>query len=263
LGDQIMFASCLPDLAACAGHCVVECDERLVGLFRRSFPALAVQGAAASERPDSDAGLTACDWEIAMGSLPGIFRRAPGEFPQHGGSYLHADPARVAYWRHRLRELGPGRTIGLSWRGGLARSRRRMRSIGPEEFAGALPATDVVLVSLQYGEVDADIVRMASASGRQIHHWPEVLRDYDETAALVSALDLVLSVCTSIIHLAGALGSTVWVLVPEVAEWRYGRSGGQMVWYESVRLFRQAALGQWQPVICQVRELLAAAGGPR
>ena len=260
LGDQIMFASCLPDLAACASRCVIECDERLVRLFRRSFPALEVRAASGSEKHGSDVELAACDWEIAMGSLPGIFRRTAGEFPQRRGRYLHADPARVDYWRHRLQALGPGPAIGLSWRGGLPRSRRSMRSIEPEDFAGALPATNAVLVSLQYGDVDADIARIAAASGRQIYHWPEVIRDYDETAALVTALDLVLSVCTSIVHLAGALGSTAWVLVPEIAEWRYGRSGQQMVWYEVVRMFRQPALGQWQPVIRQIRESLQAAG---
>ena len=259
LGDQIMFGSCLPDLAAAyAGRCVVECDERLVGLFRRSFPALAVQGAAASRSRDPAIVPPTCDSEIPMGSLPGIFRRAPGEFPPHGGRYLRADPARVSYWRHRLREIGPGRAIGLSWRGGLPRSRRSMRSIEPEEFAGALAATNVVLVSLQYGDVDVDIARIAAATGRQLHHWPEVIRDYDETAALVSALDLVVSVCTSVVHLAGALGSKAWVLVPAVAEWRYGRRGQQMAWYESVRLFRQPAVGQWQPVIREIHELLTA-----
>ena len=93
--------------------------------------------------------------------------------------------------------------------------------------------------------------------GVRVHEWREAIDDYDETAALVAALDLVISVQTAVVHLAGALGKRAWVLVPVVAEWRYLESGETMPWYPSVRLFRQRQAGQWQPALAQVAEELA------
>jgi hypothetical protein len=97
----------------------------------------------------------------------------------------------------------------------------------------------------------------------RIAHWPEAISDYDETAALVSALDLTLSVCTSVVHLAGAMGHPVWVLAPNNPEWRYGCSGESMPWYPSARIFRQERDRDWSGVFGAVRESLAmlAQGG--
>ena len=254
LGDQIMYASCVPDLAASAERTILQCDPRLVTLMRRSFPAVEVRTAAAAS--DAGVGAETWDWEIPMGSLPGIFRASAGAFPQRAGGYLRADPARVAFWKQHLRTLGAGPSIGISWRGGSPRTRRALRSIDPETFVGMLSAPGTVLVSLQYGDSDSDLARLRTAAGKPIHHWPEVIADYDETAAVVSALDLVISVCTSIVHLAGALGSNAWVLVPQVAEWRYGRRGERMPWYDRVRLYRQSTLGEWQPVLRQISAAL-------
>jgi ADP-heptose:LPS heptosyltransferase len=88
-----------------------------------------------------------------------------------------------------------------------------------------------------------------------VHHWPEAIADYDKTAALVSALDLVISVTTSVVHLAGALGQRVWVLAPAYPEWRYLLYGNTMPWYPSARLFRQPQPGDWASVM---RDIYAA-----
>ena len=87
-------------------------------------------------------------------------------------------------------------------------------------------------------------------------HWQDALDDYEETAALICALDLVISVCTAVIHLAGALGKPVWVLVPAIAEWRYLDRGELLPWYPSARLFRQTEPGQWKCAIKQITEQL-------
>jgi len=105
-------------------------------------------------------------------------------------------------------------------------------------------------VSLQYGpNVAIEIDHFAAESGIAVHHWPEAIDDYDETAALAVALDGIVSVCTAIVHLGGALGRPVWVMTPRVPEWRYGASGDRMPWYPSVRLFRQSTGGAWAPVV--------------
>ena len=89
-----------------------------------------------------------------------------------------------------------------------------------------------------------------------IHHWPDAIDDYDETAALVCALDAVVSVCTAVVHLGGALGRPVYVVVPLSPEWRYGLDGDSMPWYPSVKLFRQQEVGEWNGPIAQIGDLL-------
>ena len=263
LGDQIMFTSCLPDAIARTGHCVVECDPRLTGLFARSFP----QATFFSRDPKSGKGSAEVgarpDCQTHFGSLPGLFRKQWADFPRHEG-YLKPDPARVAYWRERLAGLGAGLKIGISWRGGVPRTRHALRSIPLREWLPLLALKGYDFVSLQYGECRDEIAELASRSGIELPHWQEALDNYSETAALVGALDLVISVCTSVVHLAGALGKCAWVLVPVCPEWRYLSAGDRMPWYPAVRLFRQQALGQWEPVIATVRDRLtmAAAAQP-
>jgi Tfp pilus assembly protein PilF len=254
LGDQIMFASCLPDLAALARRGTVLVDGRLQRLFARSFPALAVQ--AAEEGAPPAALETSHDLQIAFGSLPRYFRTSDASFPRHHG-YLRADAERVRYWRARLDALGPGLKIGISWRGGTLVTRRPLRSIELPQWLPILRIPGAVPVSLQYDECSAELAALRETSGVGIAHWPEAIADYDETAALVSALDLVISVCTSVVHLTGALGKLAWVMVPVSPEWRYSSRGTSIPWYPSVRLFRQQQVGDWRPVVTAVAGELA------
>ena len=255
-GDQIMFASCFDEAISRAGRCVIECDPRLRGLFQRSFPGANLRPALPSGAGTAMPAPTECiDLQIPMGSLPGLFRNSWDEFPRHGG-YLRADPDRVAYWRARLDALGPGPKIGLSWRGGVAATRRHLRCIELEQLLPVmeLPAT---FVSLQYGDCADDLSRLRLQHGRSLTHWQDALDDYEETAALTCALDLVISVCTAVIHLAGALGRPVWVLVPAIAEWRYMNRGERLPWYPSARLFRQTQPAVWESAIQRMAEQLS------
>ena len=254
LGDQIMFASCFDEAIARAERCIIECDPKLHTLFARSFPSACVKAAMPTHSEAS--WLTQflpIDRQIPMGSLPGFWRRGWGDFPRHAG-YLRAAPERIAYWRTRLDALGPGPKIGLSWRGGVAATRRHLRSIALEEFMPLLQAP-AKFVSLQYGDCASDLNRLNREHGVHLPHWQDAIEDYDETAALVCALDLVVSVCTAVIHLTGALGKPVWVLVPAVAEWRYLDRGEALPWYPSARLFRQTQTASgWEDVINRVSQ---------
>lgn len=259
LGDQIMFASCIAEARALVGSLTIECHPKLVALFARSFPDCEVRPSIPFGQPaDWLAQVPAFDLQAPMGDLPVYFRPGWESFPAHHG-YLRADPDRVASWRVRLGELGAGRKLGLSWAGGAPGTRRHLRSLPPEALLPLLRA-DALFVSLQYGDCASDLAAIRALSGVALPHWPETIEDYDDTAALVCALDGVVSVCTAIVHLCGALGRPVWVLTPSVPEWRYLHEGERLPWYPSARMVRQVAPGDWEGPVAALGALLA--GGP-
>ena len=261
LGDEIMFASCIGEARTRVGTCIIECAPKLAPLFSRSFESCQVEGV---RQGDPAAWLESgprIDLQIATGSLPRLFRRTSGAFPAHAG-YLRADARKVEAWRDRLQALGPRSKIALSWRGGTRHTRTARRSVPVPELAHALRTVPADFVSLQYDGTSEDINVFAD-HGLCVHQWPQALGDYEETAALLCAADMVLSVCTAVIHLGGAMGRPVWVLVPAHPEWRYGESGEDMPWYPSIRLLRQAAPGDWGPLLARVcAELAAKIGHP-
>ena len=251
LGDQIMFASCLEDLRREVGGCVIECDSRLVSIFRRSFPGFEVMSDSISaETRERILERHQVSHEIAMGSLPGRYRLSRANFPAHAG-FLKADPGRIVRWRQQLEKLGPGPKIGISWKGGAASTRRQLRSVSAAVLSSAIPA-GASLISLQYGAGLDEVNCAAVEAGRDIIHWPESIENYEDTAALIMGVDLVISVCTAVVHLAGALGKEVWVLTPAIPEWRYQASGNEMPWYPSAKLFRQAPGEPWEAVAGRV-----------
>jgi tetratricopeptide (TPR) repeat protein len=255
LGDQIMFSSCLPDVLQRARCAVIECLPKLQPIMRRAFPQAMVltQGS-----PDITATCRSArvECQVAMGTLPLFLRRTLPDFPRHGG-YLRADPARVTYWRGRLEAL-PGRLkVGLSWRGGVKVTRQRLRSIPLALWEPVFQVPGVDFIDLQYFECPEEVRAVESRHGISVHRWREALDDYDETAALVGALDLVISVQTAIVHLSGALGRPVWALIPVVPEWRYLVHGESMPWYPSVKLMRQESPEAWRPMMERVARELA------
>ncbi len=254
LGDQIMFASCVPDLLASGARGALECDKRLMVLFQRSFPDLDVfPQPFVEEHPAWEGYGPGIATQVAIGSLPGQFRRRLEDFPQQK-AYLRADPSRVAGWRSKYEALGPGPYVGVSWRGGAQVTRQQLRTIPLTNWMGLLsmPGT---FISLQYGDCQEELDAIPDGI---VHHWPEALADYDETAAMVAALDQVVSVCTAVVHLSGALGVPVWVLTPTTPEWRYLAQGEQMPWYPSARLFRQIANEPWGAVLERVAKAFAS-----
>ncbi len=257
LGDQIMFASCVPDVLTAVKSCMIECAPPLVPLFRRSFPSAALesqaQGDAGLARLAQAAGI---DYQVAIGSLPAQFRKRNSDFPRHAG-YLHADAARIDYWRNRLDALGPGLKIGISWSGGAPSTRGASRSTRLAEWLPILQQAACHFVNLQYGNVGDELQAISRERQIVIHDWPEAIENYDETAALVTALDLVISVQTALVHLAGALGKPVWVILQAACEWRYGGQGETMPWYPGVRLLRQPRPGDWHSVVMRIAQDVA------
>lgn len=255
LGDEVMFASCLPDLLSQGGRCLVECSTQLEGLFRRSFPPAILHAGLKSDSTDWTASLEPIDFQSPIGSLPRFLRPTRSSFPAVGG-YLRADPARVEYWGSRLAGTSSGLNIGISWQGGTSGTRALLRSIPLRELAAAVTLDGISLISVQHGAAASDV---AAPSMKQAGSVLELLmgtKDIDEHAALISSLDLIISVDNTVVHLAGALGKPVWVLVSASPEWRYPRSGSTMAWYPTARLFHQQRAGIWEGVLEELRAAL-------
>lgn len=252
LGDQVMFASCLPDLLRMApDRLVVEVIERIAPTIARSFPECEI--VATNQKKDLQwaAELGPMDYFVALGDLPRYFRRKVEDFP--GTPYLVPDPAKQAHWRARLQACGPRPWLGFSWKGGVELTRTKLRSLDVTQLLPLLGAIPAQWVNLQYGEVEAPLDTLR-ALGHPCQHWPEAIQDLDEFAALISVLDGVITVCNTTVHYAGALGVPVWILAPQIPEWRYGLHSPRLPWYASSHILRQAEAGEWAPVIEQATQ---------
>jgi tetratricopeptide (TPR) repeat protein len=252
IGDQVMFASLIPDLAALASELTCVCEPRLIGLFSASFPSVRVVDANATVFRHSD-----YDRIVPMADPARLLRGRREDFP--GGAYLRPRSAVRERWVAKLGARPAGLRIGLSWRGGSPTTNAKRRSLGLETFAPILALPDCEFVSLQYGDVDAEIAAARAALGRPIRLFPKPeIDDFEELAGLVEALDVVVSVQTAVVHLAGALGKDCLAMLPYSPEWRYMANTSTMPWYRSVQLHRQAAPGDWNPVLREVTDALLA-----
>ena len=254
LGDEMMFASCMPDLLARGIPCVIECDMRLAGLFARSFPEALVHGAARDGDRRWLAQYPQIGQQIAIGSLPRFLRRDIADFPAYSG-YLRADPARTAQWRARLNDAGGGYCVGIAWRGGTAKTRRNLRSIPPREFAPLFANARVKFVNLQRDAGD-ELAEIKTAYGVDVLNFAEALDDVEDTAALLQTLDGVITADNTVAHFAGALGRKTWIVLPHDADWRWQRAPAASPWYPSVVLCRQPAPGEWSAAMERVRSEL-------
>lgn len=258
VGDEIMFSSCLPEVIGLAEHCIVECDERLVPLYQRSFPDATIIKRISDNGYPPD--LPPADFCIPVGSLPRFLRTDISGFPGQK-SYLLPDNDKLGEWKARYAGIGDGLKVGISWCGGGRPDEVRKRSTSLESWDNILSVSGVCFVNLQYGDSSEDLKRMETESGLKIHDWKEAdpLKDLDGFAAKIAALDLVISVDNPTVHMAGALGVPAWVLLPSVCDWRWMQDYEDTPWYESVRLFRQEKAGEWEGVLGVIGQRLAEA----
>jgi hypothetical protein len=243
IGDEIMFFSMLPDLMRDC-RVIIECDPRLESMVRRSFPqAMAVYPTSAVDAPFTWLDRHPdCTHFVPCGSLGRYYRKRDADFSRQ--SYLTPDPARVErWWRELPARKGP--RVALSWAGGLKKTRFDKRSMPLDQLEPLLAVPNVEFFSLQYHPWAADeCARVGAELGVPIHHWGDVIADYEESAAFLQHMDLVVSVNTSLVHLAGALGVPTLCLTPKYVAWRYGVAGPNP-WYGSVDMLRQAKDDDW------------------
>jgi len=242
-GDVIQFCRYVPLVAERAGCIILE----VLGPLRELMGTLsgATQVIARGDQ------LPNFDLHCPLLSLPLAFRTrletVPSEVP-----YLQASPRALMHWNERLGPRNRPR-VGLAWSGNPMHSNDRNRSLKLRALAPLLDL-DALFVSLQR-EVRADDAALLKDQ-INIIHFGEELRNFADTAALISNLDLVISVDTSVAHLAGALSKPLWVLLPFIPEWRWLLDRADSPWYPTARLFRQDESRAWEDVIARVRRAL-------
>jgi ADP-heptose:LPS heptosyltransferase len=243
-GDMIQFVRYAPMVAERCARTVLVCGPDLKTLLK------GVNGV--SEVVDYDEQPPRFDQHVPLMSLPKLFKTdldsIPAPIP-----YLSADPAKVEHWRLRLGGR-PGRKIGLAWAGRITHPNDRNRSMSLAQLAPLAAVKNVQWISLQKGPAEAEA--RTPQAGLEITDVSSELTDYSDTAALIANLDLVISVDTSVVHVAGAMGKPVWVLLPFIPDWRWLLDRPDSPWYPTMRLFRQRAVGDWEPVVQGIAEKL-------
>ncbi len=225
-GDTLQFARYLPLLAARAGKVTVRVHQQLATLLRESLPGIDVLGDRGDPVP--------YDCDAVLLSLPKRFRTRletiPAQVP-----YLRAPAQAAARWTQRLATMA-GLKVGLVWAGNPEHVNDMRRSLDLAALAPVLDVPGVSFASLQVGPRSADLKKHRE---RKILDLSPDFSDFVDSAAAVSALDLVITVDTSVAHLAGSLGKPVWVLLPWVTDWRWLLNREDNPWYPTMRLFRQ------------------------
>jgi tetratricopeptide (TPR) repeat protein len=250
--DAIQFVRYVPILSRSGAKVVLAVPPALRSLFAR------VDGVFATFRNDEP--LPDCDYHCSLASLPFLlktrFDSVPTNIP-----YLAASPDRVKAWKGRIPD-SKGVRVGLAWAGDPRHRDDVHRSIDLHRFAGLLAVPRVQFIGLQRDLRDDDIQILADDT--RILHLGEDLHDFDDTAAVMSMLHLVITVDTAVAHLAGAMGKSVWVMLAATPDWRWMLDRIQNPWYPTGRLFRQARPGDWDSTVERVRHelarLVAAAG---
>lgn len=247
LGDQIAFAGAVRDARRISKQVTLHVNPKLKNLFINSF-ILDVHGYG----PDDDMKwleTLKLDASVSMSRLQEYFRDDISKFT--GKPYLMASMEKRIQWRALLESLGDKPKIGIAWTGGLISTQGDARSTNLETFAPII-TDDFEWVCLEYRDKTSEIAAFQEKHGIKIHDysWATRTNDYDDTAALVKELDLVIAVPTSVVHLAGALGTKCWCIVHENPHFMFGMEGDSMPFYNSVKLFRRN--NDWDRVISDI-----------
>jgi tetratricopeptide (TPR) repeat protein len=252
LGDTIQFSRFVKLLAERGATVIFEVPESLYELLRGSLEGVALWVRRGEPLPPFECYCPLLSLPLAFETT---LETIPSEIP-----YLRADPRRVQYWRERL-GARTGLRVGVVWSGGVRPDLPELQPLNdrrniPLRKLAALKLANIEFVSLQKGQpAEGELAELKAScwEGPELLDHTRELHDFGETAALIEQLDLVISVDTATVHLAGALGKPVWMLDRFDACWRWLRDRSDSPWYPSVRLYRQRQRGDWEGVVQRVR----------
>lgn len=206
VGDELRFAEWYHHVIALGARCIIEAKSKLVPLFERSFPDATIL----EEDFTRDVNRCDADFQMPAGDLPAFFGLQSN--PEERYAYLQPDPFRAKGWRDRIADLGPGTKIGICWRSGMRNARRNFAYAELDDLIPLFELPNTHFVSLQYDNCTKDLAEFEQRTGFHIHNFEEVdqFDDLDETAAMTSGLDLVVTAGTAVAQMSGALGVETW-----------------------------------------------------
>jgi tetratricopeptide (TPR) repeat protein len=265
IGDEILFASCFPDVIASAGRCVLECDARLLGVFQRSFPTAQVEPVRRSG--DRFKPIQDYDWlpksppvdlAIESGSLFQHFRPNLASY-EGARPYLTADETLVANWRERLDALSPGLKIGFTWRSKELSRFRNSHYTTLDDWSDLFTLPDCHFISMQYGNgwaTEIDDARDRLGCEITVFEDADLSDDFETIFALSAALDLIICPSSTVSWVGGALGVPTWVVHLRPNFTRLGTDG--FPGFPSIRSFSKQVLEPWSVCFNPVKTALIA-----
>jgi tetratricopeptide (TPR) repeat protein len=244
-GDSLQFLRYVPMLRPFSSNLILRVQDSLKRLTKESFPEAAVIGYADDIPP--------VPFQVPLISLPRLFHtRTEADIPAPI-PYLRSNRLSVEAWHQRWATEEPMIRIGLAWRGSPTYKRDALRSLPLDMMAPLLKTPGCRFFALHPDINDEEHTALRRLG---IGELSSCLTDFTDTAALLETLELVISVDTSVVHLAGALGRPVWALLPFSCDWRWGTGREDTPWYPSAKLFRQPKAKDWESVIAAVSEAL-------
>ena len=252
IGDDIIFLSLVPEVKEMCDVVSVYVDPRLQALCKRAMPGVKFLPSEEAVKKEE------CDYHLPMQSLGGLIRNDISDFDRTVTGYLKADPRRVDSIRNELK-LQDKTVIGISWTSFKSLNPAK-KSIQLKEMGRMFSGLDIVLVNLQYGDVEDEIREFKEETGIDVLQCASVdnREDLDGLAALIEVCDIVVSTSSVTVHMAGALAKETWVLQPYVAFFWWLLERTDSVWYPSLTLYRQPVLDDWDSVYLSIRKDLEA-----
>ena len=243
-GDTIHFVRFAPMIAARGAKVILECAPGLVSLLSRT-PGVAQVVARGSVLPPADYQCPLMSTAYVLGAT---LATIPRDVP-----YVRTDPALLEQWARAIAPYRRDLNVGIAWAGSPTQSRNRERSATLGAFAPLAELKGARFFNLQIG----DAAKMPAPAGFELVDLTRDIRNFDDTAALIANLDLVISVDTGVCHLAGAMGKPTFAMLAHSADWRWLLDREDSPWYPTMRLFRQPARGDWASVMLRIRDAIA------
>jgi tetratricopeptide (TPR) repeat protein len=249
LGDTLHFVRYVPRLVPLAAHVVLQVQVELARLLEPFCARHRITLVHDGTR------LPPCDCYVPLLSLPRVLNLDDQTLHEASVPYLQAPLAYQHKWQGRLTRHAPSR-IGLAWSGRIQPNETRAVPFDVLKPLLALPQIDWFVLQRDWTRADLDAFNAMQAT--HVHRLDAAIGDFADTAAIIEQLDAVVSVDTSIAHLAGALGAPLWLMLPFAADWRWFEDPHHTPWYPRARLVRQRVAGQWDDVVSRVRDEIAA-----
>jgi len=251
IGDEILFASLIPEFTKNINQLILKVDKRLIPLFKRSFDKKIIYVNKESHINELD-----YDYHIAIGSLPKFLRNSKESFKKGKTSYLKSDTRKTNLFRHKLTNQKYKKVVGISWKSDSKINKHK--SISIEEFILGIYSNDVCFVSLQYGDTKEEIKSIKEKYGINIFEITEVnnFNDIDGLAAVINACDLVVSIENMIFSLAGSLGVKSKILLTKNCLFYNRVNNLESYWFPSQEFFKQGSSNEWGEALRQIKKTI-------